>query len=1118
MSRRPDRFRAAGGILSYFTHHSTAANIVLLIFIAAGIAALPRMRAQYFPDVVIQEIAVAINWQGAGAADVDRGIVQLLEPALIAVEGVVNVNSNAREGRANIRLEFEPGWDMGRASDEVTAAVASVGNLPESADDPTITRRAWRDRVTDIVISGPVGAERLTVLADEFLARLYQAGVNRASIQGLAGPRIDIELPLRELIRHGLSLSTIARIVAAEADADPAGDISGGGARLRTGQERRSPESLSGIVLKTGTDGSVLTLGDVARITETGGSDVHAYFVGDNPAVLLRAERSADGDALDIQDRVKTIVEEITPTLPAGVTVDLIRNRTDDIRARLDILLQNGAMGLALVVGLLFLFLNARTAFWVAAGIPVAMLAAIALMYAFGITINMISLFALILTLGIVVDDAIVIGEHTDFRVRQLGEAPYEAAESAVRRMAAPVFSSTATTVIAFLGLMAISGRFGDLIADIPFTVTVVLTASLLESFIILPNHMAHALSKAGRGRWYDAPSRVMNRALGWFRDRAVRPVTRFTTFARYPVLAAAVLLLSWGVGLLVKGDVAWRFFNSPEEATISGNFAMLEGATRTDSLAYMKALQKSVDEVSAEFNAKYGGRAVTHVLTEIGANTWPELAAAEFREPDQLGSISVQLSDPDLRPWRSPEFVSALQNAAPTHPMLGELSYRSWRRGPGGDALDIELSGTDPADLKAAAEAVKRALIPYPEVSGLDDTLPLDKDELVLALTPQGHVLGFTIEGLGAELRDRLSGVEAATFPDGPRTATIRVKLPDGEVTSDFLDRMVMTTPSGGQVPLGDLVTVTTETGFSTIRRENGQQVVSVTGDIDDSDATRLTEIESALQESILPDIASKYSVGFKVSGLSQQEDQFLNDAIIGFAAALLGIFVVLAWIFASWTRPLVVMAVIPLGLIGAVYGHHVWGIPMSMFSVVGLIGMAGIIINDAIVLIATIDEYAQTRGLRDAVVDAVADRLRPVFLTTATTVLGLAPLLYEGSRQAEFLKPTVVTLCFGLGFGFVLVLVVVPALVMVQADVARLFTSLRRMLHARNRPLRRVTLAAIAFLAASFALTMGPALIGTRPATEALGEFVLAAGMVLALLWGLVAVRLRRRQPAQP
>lgn len=1035
-----------GGVLSYFTRHKTAANLLLVILIAAGLAAFPRMRAQFFPDVIIDSVSVSVGWDGAGAEDVDRAIVQLLEPALLSVEGVAGSSATSSEGRAGIALEFEPGWDMARGADDVQAAVDVVRNLPAGSDDPIVRRGSWRDPVTDVVITGPVGLDQLGRFADEFVTRLFAAGVTRTTIQGVAAPQTLVEVASLSLRQNDITMAQIASAIAREAETDPAGDVGRGAARVRTGVAKRNAGEIASVVLRSNPDGSNLTIGDVARVYQVGIDRDRAFYVGEDPAMLVRVQRSEKGDAIRIQAQVEKVVQDLQLTLPGNVSMDLIRTRSEAIRNRLTLLLDNGLMGLGLVVLLLFLFLNARTAFWVAAGIPVAMTATVAMMYLAGLTFNMISLFALIITLGIVVDDAIVVGEHADFRVRRLGETPVEAAENAARRMFAPVFAATITTITAFFGLMVIGGGFGSLVADIPFTVVVVLTASLIECFLILPNHMSHALAHSAKNHWYDLPSRVVNIGFTWFRQVIFRRLMVVVVWARYPVLALAVFVLATQVAVFVRGDLQFRFFNAPERGSISGNFAMAPGASRADSMAMMAELQRATDEVGALYEAENGTNPVKYVLAQIGGGAGRGLSGVENKENWQLGAISVELIDADLRPYSSFAVVARLQDAVVQHPMAETVSFRGSRSGPGGDALDVELFGADAETLKAAAEALKTALTLYPEVSALEDSLAYDKDELVLELTAQGRALGITIDGLGRVLRDRLNGIEAATYPDGARSAAIRVELPKSEQTADFLDRTQLRTGAGNYVNLADIVSVQSRTGFSTVRRENGVRLVNVNGDISEDDPERAAEIMTALKETILPKIEENFGVAWRLAGLAEQETAFLNDALIGFVLCLLGIFLTLAWIFSSWTRPIVVMVIIPFGLVGTIYGHASWGVPLSMFSVVGLIGMTGIIINDSIVLVTTIDDYARQRGLIPAIIDGAADRLRPVLLTTLTTVLGLTPLLFETSMDAQFLKPTVITLVYGLGFGMLLVLLVVPAFLAVQQDVGKLFRALRR------------------------------------------------------------------------
>jgi multidrug efflux pump subunit AcrB len=535
---------------------------------------------------------------------------------------------------------------------------------------------------------------------------------------------------------------------------------------------------------------------------------------------------------------------------------------------------------------------------------------------------------------------------------------------------------------------------------------------------------------------------------------------------------------------------------------------------------------------VAEDFSAEHGLNPVEYVIADAGGSAGRGLASADQTSADLLGGISIELVNPDLRPYSSSAFVTALQAEVHPHPLLEELSFRGARFGPGGDSLSVDLFGADSTQLNAAAEALKAALAGFPEVSALEDSLSPGKEELILSLTPQGQALGFEAEALGRTLRDRLSGIEAASFPAGPRTATIRVELPEKELTADFLDRTLMRTVAGDYVPLSDLVTVERREGYSAIRRENGLQVVTVTGDLSEDDPTRASEVQSALEDDILPRISADFGVEVRLSGQAAQEREFFSDTWVALVACLVGIYLTLAWIFGQWLRPLVVMAVIPFGLVGAVFGHWHWDVPLSLFSIVGLIGMSGIIINDALVLVSTIDEYARTRSIRAAIVDGVADRFRAVLLTTLTTVLGLAPLLFERSSQAEFLKPTVITLSYGLGFGMVLVLLVVPAIIVVQEDLGRSGRALRRALAGGRPEMRKGLRWAVAALMALFVALPGwlavtgavpgwtgqlwPALAEEGEVGLVTGLFLIGAVLVLGL-YSLLTLRALRASAAR-
>ena len=459
------------------------------------------------------------------------------------------------------------------------------------------------------------------------------------------------------------------------------------------------------------------------------------------------------------------------------------------------------------------------------------------------------------------------------------------------------------------------------------------------------------------------------------------------------------------------------------------------------------------------------------------------------------------------MRPYSSYEYLGELQNNVKNHPALETLSFRNWTSGPGGDSLSVQLFGADSNVLKSAAEKLKSLVAIYPEVSAVEDDLAYDKEELILDLTAQGQALGFTIDQLGTKLRHRLNGITAAKYPLGSRTAKITVQMPKEELSADFIERTMLRTPKGKYVPMSDIVSVTSNTGFATIKREDGLRVITVTGDISEDDPDRANFITEQLKTSILPQIEQDFQIKTKLSGLAEQENTFLNDALFGFGICLLGIYLTLAWIFSSWARPAVVMAIIPFGLVGAIYGHYVWEVPLSMFSVIGLIGMTGIIINDSIVLVSTVDEYAKDRGFVQSIIDGACDRLRPVVLTTLTTVLGMAPLLFEKSQGAQFLKPTVITLVYGLGFGMILVLIVVPSLLAMQLDISRQIKAFKSSISFNHKAfgLRLISLSSGLLIILSFIVTLGWIIV-TDNINPLIEIYYQRFGIENVYIWGLL------------
>ena len=1041
------------GPIGYFVRHRTAANVLMIVIVALGLAAAASLPRQLMPDVEIPTVSVSVIWRGAGAEQVDRAVLSPLDSALALTPGVTRRVGRAQDNRATLTLEFEPGADLDRGTAAIRATLDGLATLPRGADPPRVTQGARGERIADFLIHGPASHSRLTVYARELQRRFHEAGMSRHWVLAQPNPVISVEVPEAALIRHGLNLREVAAGVADAVRQTPSGFADRGATRLTTGVERRSIEAISALPLDRDAAGAVdATLGDVAVIRDVGPDRGRRHYVDGDPALIVRMDRQSDRDGIDQLAEARRIAEDYAASLPEGVRIEPIRTWIESIDRRLGLLLDNALVGLGVVVALLFLFLSPRAAFWVAAGVPISVLGALACMWALGISLNLISVFALIIMLGIVVDDAIVVGDHADALARR-GMAPVLAAETAARRMAGPVLAASITTAIAFAGLLAIGGRFGEMVQDLPLTVAVVLAASLVECFLILPAHMAHAEAAPRRPGRAARISAAFNRRFDAFTETVFRPALTRILHWRYPTLGLALLLLLGAVQGLVEDRPAWRFWNAPARDAFSVNVAMLEAATLEDTAAQVAAVEAAVREAIDALEAETGVSGLAHMVATVGANADRGLLIAEGRPRRLLGGVEVELIPAERRPFGADAVVARVREATRRHPLAEVVAFRAERGGPAGDALSVLFEGAEARDLKAAAEALKAAAAEWPEIVGVEDSLPYGRDEVTLGLTPLARHLGFTEASLAAELEGRFTPIEAAEIEIDGRTARILVGPAREDRAADARRRALIRTPEGGHAPLEVLTEAEVRPGFQAVGRVDGRRVVRVLGDVATDDPARLATIERALRERLLPDIAARHGVEWRMAGLAEQERRFLGEAPVALGLGLIGIFVALAWVFASWTRPLVVLLAVPFGLVGVVHGHVWTGLPLSMFSVVGLIGMTGIIVNDSIVLVAAADEAARRRAVLPAVVEAACGRLRPVLLTTLTTVLGLAPLLFETSREAAVLKPTVVTLVFGLAFGFLLVLTVTPALLLVQRDVGAAFASLRRLAGLRRR-----------------------------------------------------------------
>jgi multidrug efflux pump subunit AcrB len=662
-----------------------------------------------------------------------------------------------------------------------------------------------------------------------------------------------------------------------------------------------------------------------------------------------------------------------------------------------------------------------------------------AVMLLSGQSINMVSLFGLIMTLGIIVDDAIVVGEHAATR-RAAGADGLEAAEGGALRMLAPVVASSLTTIAAFLPLLVIGDVIGTIIRAIPFVAISVLLASLLECFLILPGHLRGAFSHQPKVE--SRFRRAFNVRFDRFRDGRFRRLVTVAIEWRYFTIAAALASLILCVGLLAGGRIAFNFFPSPESDVVNANVVMAAGSDRADTVAMVQELQRAARAAAARLDPEHP--LIHAAVGKIGTSQGQAFGRLTG---DRYGGLYLELKPSDQRAIRTQQFIQAWREEIVEQPGVIRISLNERAGGPPGREVDIRLSGGSTEALKEAALEVRALLERFPGVSDIEDDLPYGKQEVVLEVTPRGEALGFNTQTIGRQVRDAFEGAVAKRFPRGDEEVTIKVQYPRDAITTEALLNLYLRAPGGAEVPLSEVVSLRETRGFGRIRREDGHREVAVLAEIDENQTSLNILVPELIREG-LPDIATKYGASYRFAGKAEEQAETLADMRLGAITGLVGIYVILAWVFASYSRPVVVMTIIPFGLIGAVLGHLLLGYDLTILSIVGLIGLSGIVVNDSIILVSTVDERLATgEAPFDAIVNGASDRLRAVLLTSLTTIGGLLPLMFETSLQAQFLIPMAITFVFGLSVATMLVLLVVPALLMIQADVARLW-------HGRRKP----------------------------------------------------------------
>ena len=1020
-------------LIRLFVRHRNAANLLAILALVTGAVALLNMNTQLFPSFGIDFVTVQVPWPGAGAEDVEANIVEAVEPEVRFLDSVKQVISFAVEGAAIMLIEFEARTDMQAALADVDSAISRVTTLPRDSETPVVQRVVLYDTISRLVLSGPVTEASLKSLAKDIRNRLLAAGIDQVTMFGARDEEIWVEIAPAALRRYDLTLAEIAARIAESSQDLPSGTLEGDFEKqIRSIGLAVDANAVGAIEVRALDDGQKIYLRDIASVGDGFDEDGKIGLRGGRPAVELHIQRSPGGDSLELADIVEKTVADVAPTLPAGVRLEHYDVQAGFISARINLLLRNGVGGLALVLIILFVFLEWRLAFWVAAGIPIALLAAMLAMLATGQSINMVSLFAIIMTLGIIVDDAIVVGEHTaTLSARGLG--PIEAAQAGAFRMLAPVTAASLTTIAAFLPILMISDVIGQIIIAIPLVVAAVILAALVEAFLILPSHMRDALrgssGKVSRfRRWFDG---------GFDRVRAgaFRRLVDISVRWRYLTVSVALGLLAISLSLLGGGHLPFNFFPSPEAETVFANVVFAPGTPRSRTEEMTRELEAALVRAEDALTGGEGGLVVMS-FAKIGVSQVDNFGSISG---DHLGGLHVELVPSDQRSVRTEQFIEAWRAEIEPLPGVERISLIPRQGGPPGREIDIRITGGQIAVLKQAALEVRDLLQRMPGVSDVEDDLPFGKQEVRLRISPRGRALGFTTESVGRQVRDAFEGGIAKRFARGDEEVTVRVRYPRGSTTAATLRNLYLRAPSGAEVAISEVVEIEETQGFSRIRRQDGERQVAVVAEVDEA-ATTSGEILDTLRREGLSGIEERFGVTASFAGKEEERERTLGDMKLGALVALVSIYIILAWVFASYSRPLVVMAIIPFGIMGAIVGHMVMGYDLTILSLVALLGLSGILVNDSIILVSTIEERIKSGEPRhEAIVNGSCDRLRAVILTSLTTIGGLLPLMFETDLQARFMIPMAVTIVFGLLLATLLVLLLVPALVGVQDDVGR-------------------------------------------------------------------------------
>jgi multidrug efflux pump subunit AcrB len=1022
------------GPLAWMARNAIAANLLMILLIGGGLWAAVSVQKEVFPESQLDVVDVRVTYPGAAPTEVEQGILRPVEETIQRVEGIREIRSQAREGGGRVTIEFVAGTDRMKAFQDVDQAVSQIQTFPDDVERPVVSLRSNQREVLSIVLFGEVDTWSLRTLAEQVRDQL-RADVDITQVElGRTRPYVThIEIPRDRLRQYGLTLPQIARLIEASSEDVAAGVIEtpAGEILLRVDARKQWARQFESVEIVANDAGSVVTLGEIAEVRdgfEEGG--FHSQF-NRTPSVEIEVYRVGKQSPIDVAKAVERTMADIEANLPPGVSWRVDNNRAEDFRRRVSLVVENGLMAIVIVLLILALFLEFRLAFWVMMGMSISFIGGMLVLPVVGVSINMISLFGFLVVLGIVVDDAVVVGENV-YEYREKGETPIAAAIKGAREMALPVTFSILTNIVAFIPLMFIPGETGQFWKPLPIVVIIVLTVSLFEALFILPAHLGHAKKqrkttgiRATLHGGQQAFSRLFNRGV----ETLYRPLLALALRFRYVTVTAALALLAVTGGYATSDHMGMVLMPEVSADEIEAAIRLPVGTTPEQAA-------RIADELTVATLKMFED----HELEKVAEGVKTNVRRGNFVD------VEIVMRPPDERDMSAREVIALWRDEIGDIQGVDQISFEA-ERGPGGYRQDIsiDLSHSDIDVLEEVSQAFVEQAESFTNTRDVNDDYNKGKAQFDIQLLPEGRALGLTAADVGRQVRGAYFGSLSLRLLRGTNEVEVRVKLPKEEREDLFnLQDLIIRTPDGVEVPLLDVVTIRETEAFTSINRRDGRRIVNVSMDVEPSRDTG--QVIDALQSTVLPDLRAAYpGLTWTYEGSDAEMREATKTLWGGFGLAMFVVYALLAVAFRSYLQPFIVLSAIPFGLIGAVAGHTLLGYDLSLISLMGMIALSGVVVNDALIMIDYANRHRAERPAYDTILQAGVRRFRPIFLTTVTTFGGLTPIILERSLQAQYIIPMAISLGFGILFVTAVILLVVPCLYLILDDATGLATRMK-------------------------------------------------------------------------